>query len=50
MFQKKKPVHDYRYVLRVAKQKENNLSSWLSQSTQVERKGLLKSKIQAEMW
>lgn len=49
MFQNK-TVHDYRYILRLAKQKKNNLSSWLSQLTQKEREGLLKNKIQAEIW
>lgn len=50
MFQKKKTVHDYRYILRMGNQKKNNLSSWLSQLSQVERESLLKNKIQAEIW
>ena len=49
MFQKK-TVHDYRYILRVGNQKKTNLSSWLSQLSQVEGESLLKNKIQAEIW
>lgn len=47
---KKKSVHENRYILRMAKQKKNNLSSQLSQLNQVEREGFLKNKIQAEIW